>query len=45
MADVAQMYMEIPPVTRFYVTACMIVNGGAMLGYLRSGFYPFFLIF
>jgi len=34
MDDFLQMYMDIPPVTRFYVTACLIVNGGAMLNYI-----------
>ena len=34
MADVMQLYMDVPPVTRFYITACIIVNVGVQLGYL-----------
>lgn len=34
MADVAQMFMEIPPVTRTYITLFSIINIGVQLNYL-----------
>ena len=34
MANVAQMFMEIPPVTRTYITLFSIINVGVQLNYL-----------